>query len=282
MTYFKNKYLSLKEAARIFGYSSDYIGYLIRKRKIRGKRVCGTISWQVNRQAIIEYCEKRKRKVKSLNVSSSKHLSLKQAAKISGYSSDYIGFLIRNGKIKGRKIPTQISWLVNGKEIEKYRSSKSQKLLSRKNQFPSFIVSLSRDKIFSTNWRLALTTFIIFCFITGFAPIRFLQSSISAVFFEEPQTVNLYNTFSYGNWQNSENVQGMPNVEPAGDINSFSEANSAVYKTGTLVLVSEGFALIGDLETISPDPIEQTETIEQQPSEPELLEEPLLPYIVKT
>ena len=277
MRYFKNKHLSLKQAARIFGYSSDYIGYLIRKRKISGKKVYSTISWQVSKQAIIEYCEKRKRKVKSLNVSSSKHLSLKEAAKISGYSSDYIGFLIRNGKIKGRKIPTQISWLVSGKEIEKYQASKSQKLLSRKNQFPSFVVSLSRDKIFSTNWRLALTTFIIFCFITGFAPIRFLQSSISAVFFEEPKTVNLYNTLSYGNWQNSENVQGMPNVDSTGDINSFSEANSAVYKTGTLVLMSEGFALIGDLETISPDPIEQTETIEEQPSELELLEEPLLP-----
>ena len=35
----KKKYLTLKEAAAVFKYSPDYIGFLIRKKKIKGKKV---------------------------------------------------------------------------------------------------------------------------------------------------------------------------------------------------------------------------------------------------
>ena len=60
MVHFKHKYLPLKEAAKLFGYNPDYIGCLIRKGKIPGKKVCGTTSWQLNKQSIIEYCQERK------------------------------------------------------------------------------------------------------------------------------------------------------------------------------------------------------------------------------
>jgi hypothetical protein len=237
MVLFKNqKYLSLKEAAKIFGYSPDYIGCLIRKGKIKGKKVYSNISWQIDKQTIIEYCRERKREVKNLDIRDNKYFSLKEAAKISGYAPDYIGYLIRKGKIKGKKISNQISWLVSREEIERYQKLKNQKLLGRKSigQFP----------IFSFSWRLALAIFIIFSLIselTPLAPIKFLQSSIGAFFIEETKTVNFYTSLSTGDWQNPQNAQGPPDIRPTGDINSFSETNSAIYKNGSLHLISENF-----------------------------------------
>ena len=237
MVLFKNqKYLSLKEAAKIFGYSPDHIGYLIRKGKIKGKKVYSNISWQIDKQTIIEYCRERKREIKNLDIRDNKYFSLKEAAKISGYAPDYIGYLIRKGKIEGKKVCTQISWLVSQEEIEGYQKLKNQKLLGRKSigQFP----------IFSFSWRLALAIFIIFSLIselTPLAPIKFLQSSIGAFFIEETKTVNFYTTRSSGSWQNPQNAQGPPDIRPTGDINSFSETNSAIYKNGSLHLISGNF-----------------------------------------
>jgi len=68
-----------------------------------------------------------------------------------------------------------------------------------------------------------------------------LQSSIGAFFIEETKTVNFYSTLSSGQWQNPQNVQGPPDVGPTDDINSFSETNSAIYKSGPLHLISENF-----------------------------------------
>lgn len=237
MVLFKNqKYLSLKEAAKIFGYSPDYIGYLIRTGKIKGKKVYSNISWQIDKPTIIEYCRERKRDIKNLDIRDNKYFSLKEAAKISGYAPDYIGYLIRKGKIRGKKISNQISWLVSRGEIKGYQKLKNQKLLSRK--------SVGQFSIFDFSLRLALAIFIIFTLVSGltpFAPIKFLQSSIGAFFIEETKTVNFYSTLSSGQWQNPQNVQGPPDVGPTDDINSFSETNSAIYKSGPLHLISENF-----------------------------------------
>ena len=208
MVLFKNqKYLSLKEAAKIFGYSPDYIGYLIRTGKIKGKKVYSNISWQIDKPTIIEYCRERKRDIKNLDIRDNKYFSLKEAAKISGYAPDYIGYLIRKGKIRGKKISNQISWLASRGEIKGYQKLKNQKLLSRKN--------VGQFSIFDFSLRLALAIFIIFTLISGltpFAPIKFLQSSIGAFFIEETKTVNFYSTLSSGQWQNPQNVQGPPDV----------------------------------------------------------------------
>ncbi|MFQ6084175.1 MAG: hypothetical protein ACE5WD_12585, partial [Candidatus Aminicenantia bacterium] len=244
------KYLTLKETAEVFEYNSDYIGFLIRKGKIKGKKVHSNISWRITKQAIIKYCQKTKREVKNIDNIQGKYLTLKEAAKISGYAPDYIGYLIRRGKIKGKKVCPQISWLVNRKEIERYKILKNQRLSAKESprEFPFFPITSGARKMFSLGWRLALAAFIIFFFVSGFAPIKFLQGTIGAVFIEEPKTVDFYATSCNGDmsvdtasWQNPQNVQGPPDVGPTGDINSFSEVNSAVYKTGLLSFVCQSF-----------------------------------------
>ena len=54
----KQKYISLKEAAKISGYSPDYIGYLIRTGKITGKQVHCHIAWMTTAEAVLAYKQK--------------------------------------------------------------------------------------------------------------------------------------------------------------------------------------------------------------------------------
>ena len=61
--------ISLKEAAKISGYSSDYIGQLIRAGKIPGKQVYSNIAWMTTAEAVIEYKKsgKSKNKLRKIN-----------------------------------------------------------------------------------------------------------------------------------------------------------------------------------------------------------------------
>lgn len=54
-------------------------------------------------------------------------ISLKEAAKKSGYSADYIGQLIRAGKIPGKQVYTNVSWMTTAEAVLNYKNtSKSQ------------------------------------------------------------------------------------------------------------------------------------------------------------
>jgi hypothetical protein len=54
------KYISLKEAASISGYSADYIGQLIRSGKLEGKQVFSNVSWMTTEEAIQDYLKNKK------------------------------------------------------------------------------------------------------------------------------------------------------------------------------------------------------------------------------
>ncbi len=51
----EEKLISLKEAAAISGYSSDYIGQLIRGGKIFGKQVYYNVAWMTTKEAVMSY-----------------------------------------------------------------------------------------------------------------------------------------------------------------------------------------------------------------------------------
>ena len=52
--------ISLKDAAKVSGYSADYIGQLIRAGKIPGKEVCCTVAWMTTVDAVMAYKNKGK------------------------------------------------------------------------------------------------------------------------------------------------------------------------------------------------------------------------------
>ena len=47
--------ITLREAAKLTGYTSDYVGSLIRTGKIPGKRIVGTSAWVTTEEAILSY-----------------------------------------------------------------------------------------------------------------------------------------------------------------------------------------------------------------------------------
>ncbi len=53
----KEKYISLKEAAAMSGYTADYVGQLIRRGKLPGKQVFSNVAWMTTEEAIQEYME---------------------------------------------------------------------------------------------------------------------------------------------------------------------------------------------------------------------------------
>ncbi|MBU4481042.1 hypothetical protein KKH59_01865 [Patescibacteria group bacterium] len=120
------------------------------------------------------------------------------------------------------------------------------------------------DKVFYFASRFALAGFAVFFLVSGAAPIKLLQGSlitaINAINGEESKFINFYSSFSEGDpegipsgsygasWQNPERAYGPPDVLPSGDLNSFSETNSAIYKTGPLNLILEKFETGENLE----------------------------------
>jgi hypothetical protein len=54
----EKEYLSLKEASELTGYSSDYVGQLIRSGKIEGKQVYSHVSWVTTKDALDAYMNK--------------------------------------------------------------------------------------------------------------------------------------------------------------------------------------------------------------------------------
>ncbi len=52
------KYISLKEAAHISGYSADYVGQLIRTGKLPGKQVFSNVAWMTTEEALQAYLNK--------------------------------------------------------------------------------------------------------------------------------------------------------------------------------------------------------------------------------
>lgn len=57
----KNELISLKEAAEMSGYTSDYLGQLIRGGKLEGKQVFSNVVWMTTREAVTEYLKKDKK-----------------------------------------------------------------------------------------------------------------------------------------------------------------------------------------------------------------------------
>ena len=54
------------------------------------------------------------------------YISLKEAAQITGYSPDYIGQLIRSGKIIGKQVYTNVSWMTTAEAVLAYKKGSKE------------------------------------------------------------------------------------------------------------------------------------------------------------
>ena len=53
-------------------------------------------------------------------------ITLKEAAQISGYSADYVGQLIRQGKLPGKQVYSSVSWVTTEEALLTYMDSVKQ------------------------------------------------------------------------------------------------------------------------------------------------------------
>jgi hypothetical protein len=56
----------------------------------------------------------------------SNYISLKEAAELSGYSADYVGQLIREGKVHGKQIFSNVAWVTTEAAIREYVEQKGK------------------------------------------------------------------------------------------------------------------------------------------------------------
>jgi hypothetical protein len=69
------------------------------------------------------------------------YITLKEAAKIANYTPDYIGQLIRAGKIKGEQVYSNVAWVTTENEINSYLTDKGRVISdSEKGNFFSDIL----------------------------------------------------------------------------------------------------------------------------------------------
>ncbi|MFH1894750.1 MAG: hypothetical protein ABH813_02515, partial [Patescibacteria group bacterium] len=233
--------ITLKEAGKITGYAPDYLGFLLRKGLIKGQKIPKNPPWLVSTADIIKYCKKNK----NLATRDSSfllwrdYLTLKQASEITGYSSDYIGSLIRKKILKGKRFYKLNSWETDKNTIEGYSQyKKSKKFLissffwTARNNFHKLFLKISKYAV-----AFAVFVFIVF---GGFAGWAYTAKN-------QPQTVEIYpieiinGSMETVSWQGQQNAQGPPQVGPEGDINLFSKNNSAVYSGGVLNLFIQNF-----------------------------------------
>jgi len=63
------------------------------------------------------------------------YITLKEAAQISNYSPDYIGQLIRGGKIRGEQVYNNVAWVTTEDEVRAYMQNKSRTVLQSQNNY---------------------------------------------------------------------------------------------------------------------------------------------------
>lgn len=56
----------------------------------------------------------------------SPYISLKEAAALSGYSPDYVGQLIRQGKLAGKQIFSNVAWVTTEEALHEYMERKEK------------------------------------------------------------------------------------------------------------------------------------------------------------
>lgn len=54
------------------------------------------------------------------------YITLREAAEITNYAPDYIGQLIRNGKIRGEQVYSNVAWVTTEDELRAYMADKSR------------------------------------------------------------------------------------------------------------------------------------------------------------
>ena len=133
----EHEYISSKRASQLSEYTQDYIGQLSRGGQIKARRVGG--HWYVSKESLNEYkksaelykpeppIQENANDVESLiSFDGKDYMSASRAAKVTGYTQDYVGQLARAGTIIGRQVGNR--WFVDRNAILQHKKNKDSLL----------------------------------------------------------------------------------------------------------------------------------------------------------
>lgn len=133
------RYISSKRASELSEYSQDYIGQLARAGSIDARRVSGL--WYVSMDSIQAHKKnadsykpeppnaKRAAEIDTtVSLDGKSYISSSRAAKITGYTSDYVGQLARSGKILSKQVGAR--WYVDQDALLAHKQEKDALLAS--------------------------------------------------------------------------------------------------------------------------------------------------------
>ena len=261
MTIESDKFISLKLAAEISGYNPDYIGWLIRSGKIKGRRVRSRSFWKTTIGEVMAYKNRKDLLFKTRSEifkerDPNKYVTLKEASKISGYTSDYIGWLIRKGKISGKKFYVKANWETTLNEIKKYK----EKSFLNKSKFSSSLYKISIKLVRENIMRLLkliaknknifisrsfdLVSFVLLFLILVSPSVKFFQDHLGgSIVRKRVKPVALYPIISVNNSQNFGDVNKLSNEIVLSDngLIPFSDTRSATRSRMVVSLLSKEF-----------------------------------------
>ncbi len=73
------------------------------------------------------------------------YISLREAAAIAGYTPDYMGQLIRSGKLPGKQVFANVAWMTTEEAVRSYVGHKKGKLAGRETTVPTMLQILQRE-----------------------------------------------------------------------------------------------------------------------------------------
>jgi len=128
------QYISSKRASDLSGYEQDYIGQLCRGGNIKARRVGGL--WYVSADSLVKYKERADEYKPEPPIAQGSagtpdslvsfegrgHISTSRAAKVTGYTPDYVGQLARAGTVSSRQVGNR--WYVEQAGLLKHKETK--------------------------------------------------------------------------------------------------------------------------------------------------------------
>ncbi|MBI4128293.1 MAG: helix-turn-helix domain-containing protein [Parcubacteria group bacterium] len=152
-----------------------------------------------------------------------KYISLREAARITGYAPDYIGQLARRGEIRAKKLVVEMSsmWLVHRRDVIHHARQRKKGHVSLLPPTRSYTPFRSSPSYYlkKRTFPKASVAILLLLFLFG----RFYLPSLLAL------SSTFYPENCLGDWRNPTLAQGKPDLPHDTKTEAFSEQNSAVF-----------------------------------------------------
>ena len=133
----------------------------------------------------------------------SKYITLKEAAEISGYAPDYIGQLIRKGKLPGKQVYYNVAWMTTEEDLKHYMAkansakqklSWSEDILERVRAYKArMLLEAQMTRFLKIFFYLAIVFCVAFCLLLFYVLSVNLDKSIGQKSEKSVQTNQIQN-----------------------------------------------------------------------------------------